>query len=133
MDTKRPPRPLEQWRRFFVPGSPTTKGSKSIGRHGQMYEDRGARLRDWMDVVAQYAMVNRGGLRIDWPCAIQLDFYLAGRDRDLDKLERAVWDALVDGGLLMDDKHIVESHARKIRPIPKDREGCEVYIYRVGQ
>lgn len=124
-------RPVEQWRRFFVVGSPATKGSKSVGRYGQVYEQAKG-LRDWMDTVAQYAMVNRGRLQIDGPCGVQLDFYLAGRDRDLDKLMRACWDALVESGLLVDDKLIVETTARKIRPVPKDRQGVEVYIYRVA-
>jgi Holliday junction resolvase RusA-like endonuclease len=121
----------DQWRRFFVPGVPATKGSKSIGRYGQVYE-QSKKLRPWMDTVAQYTMVNRGRLQIDQPCGVQLDFYLGKRDLDLDKLMRAVWDALVEGGILVDDRWIVESQARKVVGVWEDRQGCEVYIYRVA-
>lgn len=123
---------IDQWRRFFVPGVPMTKGSKNIGAHGQMYERGGQKLKDWMETVAGHAMMYRSGLRLEEPCGIQLDFYLGKRDMDLDKLERAVWDALVEGGLLVDDKWIVESQARKVVGVLEDRQGCEVYIYRVA-
>jgi Holliday junction resolvase RusA-like endonuclease len=126
-------RSLEQWRRFWVPGVPTTKGSKNIGRYGQVYEQGGAKLRDWLNAVAQYAMVERKGFRVEWPCGVELDFYIGGRDKDLDKLERAVWDGLVMGGLLADDKWVTESRARKTRGVKPENQGCDVHIWRMSE
>lgn len=47
---------------------------------------------------------------------------------DLDKLCRALGDAMVDGGLLVDDSIIVEWHASKEYDDLHD-VGCAVYIY----
>ena len=115
-------------RSFTVPGRPATKGSKNIGRHGQMYEQQSHRLKDWMLTVAQYAMLQRRGTVFDHDCEVMLTFRIGGRDLDSDKLERAVWDALQEGGLLLDDKFIVFNCTRKFRKMPDRDQGVDVTI-----
>lgn len=51
------------------------------------------------------------------------------RRPDLDKLNRSVLDALVDGGLLADDARVVELNATKVYAGPEEAPGCRVTIH----
>lgn len=51
----------------------------------------------------RFVMPRPAGPKYEWPSA----------DGDLDKLARAVLDGLVDGGLLLDDRHVVQLDTEK--------------------
>ena len=56
---------------------------------------------------------------------------------DIDKLQRNIFDALVDAGAIADDSRIVEVRARKCYPgqLPQalDTAGTHIQIYKVGE
>jgi len=114
-------------REFTVPGVPVPQGSKRIGAHGQMYDQAGARLKAWRSEVATMAMLNRKHYRFEKECGVDLVFRVK-RDADLDKLTRAVFDGLQEGGLLVDDKLVVFLSAEKQRSLDT---GVDVRIYTV--
>jgi len=118
-------------------GIPGPQGSKrSVGR-GIMIE-ASAKVKPWREAIVGQAL--RQGfhtLNLDYPVAVRVDFmfprpkahygrrqgqpylkdnaplYKAGTP-DLDKLQRATGDGLVQAGVLKDDDLIVVWHARKI-------------------
>lgn len=107
---------------FFVPGLPTTQGNHRLSRTGAIYETTKGHAA-WRRTVAQHASVQRPR----WPdpaqpCAVFLDFFFPRPKRptwpyptkDLDKLARASLDAVVAGGLIADDRHVVELVATKV-------------------
>lgn len=118
---------------FWVAGVPVPQGSKSIGKNratgrATMY-DANKKLGPWRDLVdfrARRAM--RGLEKLDEPCSVDLTFYMprpAGHyladgvtlkpgapvwcdvKPDLDKITRAVFDALKTGGVWADDSRAV--------------------------
>lgn len=107
---------------FFVPGVPTSQGSKRIvgGRRGRgtlRVVEATKGLRAWRRAAAEMAMVVRKGRCFDEPVWLALTFLLPRPRKprwevpasapDLDKLVRAIGDALVVGGLLANDARIV--------------------------
>jgi Holliday junction resolvase RusA-like endonuclease len=92
--------------RFRVHGDPVPQGSMRHIGHGRIVHDKGAGLRRWRAAIenaAHHAMRNRR--LVDGACAIECEFVLprpesrkraahADRKPDLDKLARAVGDAL---------------------------------------
>lgn len=125
---------------FTVNGRPQPQGSKVKGRWGGVHEDNPA-LEPWRDsvvVAARAAMAATNGTSYPLSGAVTVcvDFYF-GRPRshygtgrnsdairagapkshqqkpDLDKLQRALGDALVMAGLLRDDCQIVGWQAAK--------------------
>jgi len=71
------------------------------------------------------------------PYRVELEFHCQRPKRpshphpsrhDLDKLVRAVCDGLVQGGLLTDDRHVVELHAVKTWATEPGSEGVSVTI-----
>jgi crossover junction endodeoxyribonuclease RusA len=120
---------------FFVPGEPITEGSTKAFTSGQrvvVTHDRGPELDLWRLRVARAAeaAARKAGWepRHDGPVAVTATFLLprpksAPKTRirphvkpDLDKLQRAVGDALSPykrPGVLRDDSRIVEWHSSK--------------------
>lgn len=120
---------------FFVPGEPITEGSVRTFTSGQrtvVTHDRGRELDLWRLRVARAAeaAARKAGWepRHDGPVAVTATFLLprpksAPKTRirphvkpDLDKLQRAVGDALSPykrPGVLRDDSRIVEWHSSK--------------------
>ena len=120
---------------FFVPGEPVTEGSTKAFASGQrvvVTHDRGQELDAWRLKVAHAAeaAARKAGWapRHDGPVAVTATFVLphpksVPRSRkwphtkpDLDKLQRAVGDALAPykrPGVLRDDSRIVEWRASK--------------------
>jgi Holliday junction resolvase RusA-like endonuclease len=133
--------------RFQVIGDPMTQGSKTgvLGHDGRVrvLEGKGVgrdRHRSWRDSVAWEAsrQVGRnGGCFTDGPLECGIWFRLpmplsrpkrdqvrgwlwAYRGLDLDKLQRSTFDALKDGGLIVDDSRIVLVTAGKVEvPAPE--------------
>lgn len=109
---------------FVVDGVPVPQGSKTIGRGGGkvwLRDANAGRLKPWREKVATAA--RETGSRFDGPVTVTLIFTMPRPKRprfkfpavkpDLDKLERAVFDGLTDGGLIADDALVVEVWARK--------------------
>lgn len=118
--------------KFFVPGVPRPKGSKTkVG--GKLIEvaDMGTRrrrsgsLKSWMEAVAHAAVVFRDcQYRAETPLAVQIVFYVprpksvkrrrpcAKSGGDVDKLARACLDAL-EGVIYENDAQVVDLRAIK--------------------
>lgn len=114
---------------FFVPGRPVPQGSKVAFRHNRtgkpmMMEGNRERLNQWRALVAMYA--RQAGLKPTlYPVRLFVHFYFERPQRhrqkglvhmptrpDLDKLTRAVFDALT-GVAYRDDSQVVEAHVFK--------------------
>ncbi len=110
-----------------VYGQAAPKGSRTLAkrRDGSTYT-RPASNREhrWTETVAKQALwtVNQSRTIPEPPYRVELTFYGARPKRpahehpsraDLDKLVRAVLDGLVTGGVLTDDRHVVELVASK--------------------
>lgn len=112
---------------FIVDGTPAPQGSKVRTRFGM--REASQRVKPWRDVVTQYASIAAddeallGPLRA--PYKLEVQFYIprprttrarypvAPTVGDLDKLVRAVGDALTGSGLIEDDRHFVDLIASK--------------------
>lgn len=121
---------------FFVEGRPAPKGSKNLGRFGQVYE-QSPHLKLWMDTISMNCL-RFARFRVAPGIAVGVDlvFFMqrGWRTPDGDKLTRAVWDGIVDGGLLADDKYIVRWSGTRIRqPDPEGRYGVAIRITREGE
>jgi Holliday junction resolvase RusA-like endonuclease len=119
----------------FVSGVPVPQGSKRRGAHGQLIEAAGRRHRAWRDQLA-WSFVAQGWHKtpIDTgPVGVVLAFFMprpAGhylgkqlrpsaprwhtRPADIDKLSRAVLDALTEAGVLGDDAQVTLLTASKV-------------------
>jgi crossover junction endodeoxyribonuclease RusA len=119
---------------FWVAGTPVQQGSKTPGQRndGTLFvRENAAGLKPWRKAVAQAAVSawsRKAGLGSpftdDEPLHLEVAFYFpelkTARDRiwkftapDLDKLLRAVGDALQQSGLIKDDARIVSVEATK--------------------
>lgn len=117
---------------LVISGIPAPKGSKDVyhRRNGSAYvRESSAAVGPWVEQVAYCARANLpGGKPLEPPYAIALDIRLPeptkpkypwpSKDGDIDKLERAILDGLVRGGLLLDDRHVVDLHSRKSFGVP---------------
>lgn len=113
---------------FFVEGIPVPQGSKvckCLGARPVMWEAN-SKLKTWRDTVtaqAQIEMIARGLESIVNPVELVLDFRLpkpksVTRDvpsvkPDLDKLVRAIGDALTKSGIYKDDALVIALAASK--------------------
>ena len=120
---------------FWAAGVPIPQGSKRIGRNPRtkrpiLLDDNDKLLKPWRELVAHAArrtMAARRAEVLDVPCRVDLTFYLprpAGHYKqdgglrasapawpavkpDIDKLERAVFDAITAAGVWADDSRAV--------------------------
>jgi Holliday junction resolvase RusA-like endonuclease len=138
---------------FEVPGEPQPQGSTKAFKHRRtgrvMVTSDNARLRPWRDAVAWHArQALLGGGPLIGPVKVRVEFRFsrpgghfgkrglrpaAPREHvvrpDLDKLVRAVLDALSDAGVWRDDAQVVETRARKQY---HEQPGAVVEIRTVG-
>ena len=121
---------------FTVRGIPASKGSPKFGRNrrtgARMMIPQSQRLTVWAAQIAHAA--HQAGVRFgpDVPVGVRLAFRLDGPNRgvdvevyelpagsasahgvDLDKLCRAVFDALASGAMLSNDRQVGHLEARK--------------------
>lgn len=108
---------------FVVPGQPIPQGSmRHVG--GGRIVSKNPKLKKWRERVAKVVTDQVGSPGYLDPVSVTVLFQLqkpesAKRDYptvppDLDKLQRAIGDALsIDSGYLKDDAQIVEWHATK--------------------
>lgn len=105
---------------FFVLGTPRPQGSKrpirmANGRVGMIESCK--ELSSWRQDVAAVAAKHRPALPTQWPVSVQLDFYLPRPKSvrrqhpttkpDIDKLIRAVLDALTTAKVWEDDSQVI--------------------------
>ena len=108
---------------FRIPGHPAPKGSRTAGirKDGSRFSrEASKRAGPWVETVATIARSHRapGGKPLEPPYEVELAFYMPkgkrpkyewpSADGDLDKLERAVLDGLKRGGLISDDRHVID-------------------------
>lgn len=114
---------------FTVLGTPAPQGSKrpfTNRRTGkaQLVESSSKDLRPWREAVAWAAMEAGNGAVFDGPLELTIEFRLkrpaiakhkvfSAKRPDLDKLIRAVSDALTDSGVIADDARVAVIHATK--------------------
>ena len=134
--------------RLMVTGTPAPKGSRTLGRRrdGSAFtRPASSGEHGWVEAVARAAQWRRAqALEVPEagelpapPYAVELLFLMPRPKRpthgwptrtDLDKLCRAVLDGLVRGGLLVDDRHVVELRAVKRWTAAPGGEGAQVTI-----
>jgi Holliday junction resolvase RusA-like endonuclease len=127
---------------FFVEGTPIPQGSKKafvIRGRAVIVDDNAPKLHPWRLKVKQAAMValaGRDGFPAQQPVAVFLDFYMprkvsVKRPRpsvrpDLDKLIRAVLDALTDARVYADDGQVVAMDPKKW--YAEDKPGVRIVV-----
>lgn len=126
---------------FRVYGIPVTQGSMSAPRAGVVIHKETRELKTWRKTVLVAAMANGyvgvGPAYEEGPWKVELVFWLP-RPRtvkramptarfDLDKLQRAVLDALT-GYLWFDDGQVVECHAWKRYADDGEKPGVEIRV-----
>jgi Holliday junction resolvase RusA-like endonuclease len=123
----------------FVYGTPKPKGSKTYkGRrgNGSAILVESADVAPWATEVTR--VVREAGVTFAGPVSVDLRFCLrrpqraridapADRKPDVDKLARAVLDALTEAGAIEDDARVVELRARKVLVGP-GQTGCRVVV-----
>ena len=112
---------------IFIPGTPIPQGSKSATRTGVMYEAN-PKLRPWRQTMTTHLTAWTGTWFGAWepydgPLLVDVTFTMPkpGRPKyqlpavkpDLDKLCRALGDALTAAGVITDDARITQWRARK--------------------
>ncbi|MGN6199997.1 RusA family crossover junction endodeoxyribonuclease [Humibacter sp.] len=113
---------------FFVTGTPVPQGSKTafvVGKRAVVTDQNRVKLKPWRETVAIAADMGR---TFPGPVEVVLVFSLPKPQRprwfvpavkpDIDKLVRAVFDGLTDGGLIDDDARIITLTASKVYALP---------------
>lgn len=112
---------------FHVEGTPAPQGSKTKTRFGM--RESSQRVKPWRDLVTQAAAIAADTEcllgPLNPPYALEVWFYIrrprttvathpvAPTIGDLDKLVRAVGDALTASGIIHDDRYIIRITAEK--------------------
>ncbi len=124
--------------RLSVHGRIAPKGSRTAGvrRDGRRYSRPASRYEHpWTEAVARHALLAARSGPLEPPYRVALAFFYARPARpahtwpsrlDLDKAARAVLDGLVRGRLLVDDRHIIDLHARSSWASGLDGERVQV-------
>ena len=136
-------------RTFTVYGSPTPQGNKTRNRYGAIY-DKTKGLDDWRAAVAR-AAIDEGSPMLTGPVAVSLQFVLerpkghwgTGRNLgvlkasaapfpatrpDIDKLTRAVLDAMTQAKVYEDDGKVVRLKVTKVYAGWGKPARCDVYV-----
>lgn len=129
---------------FFVPGIPAPQGSKRHVGNGRMVESSKA-LKPWREDIVRLATAATG-TQLDGAVAVEATFILlrpksvtqAKRPRptvkpDIDKLARAVLDALTIARTITDDAAVVNLHASKFYADGSEQPGVHVRVMEVLQ
>jgi crossover junction endodeoxyribonuclease RusA len=127
----------------WVPGDPAPQGSKRHVGHGVLIESSHA-VKPWRATVHAYVadeIRRRRWTPLDEPAYVMLAFYLRrptsaprrrvmpDRKPDLDKLARAVLDALSTAGAVADDARIVDLQCSKYYAQPGGETGCRINLH----
>ncbi|OFT67717.1 RusA family crossover junction endodeoxyribonuclease [Corynebacterium sp. HMSC05D03] len=123
---------------FRVLGEPAPKGSKRHVGGGRMIESS-KKLPAWMRAVTQEAAKYRPSEPVDAPVSVFMDFYLPSPKRprydvpavkpDVDKLARAVLDALEAAGVITNDSRVTKLRATKHYANTATPPGADITIF----
>lgn len=140
---------------FFVPGRPQAQGSKVKGRWGNIREDN-SELGPWRERVSLAAYQEVGldtspdgedqQVLIAGPIAVGLEFVLyrpkglsdkkptppATKKPDIDKMERAILDALTHV-LWTDDAQVTHVFKYKRTAEPGESPGVRIWVEGIGE
>lgn len=109
---------------FVVKGHPAPKGSR-VFLGGSASKESSDGCKPWVEAIAMSCLGQRpkGAGLLEPPYKIGLRFVMPrpkgpkydwpSADGDLDKLARAVLDGLTQGGLILDDRHVVQLDCSK--------------------
>lgn len=138
-----------------IPGTPITQGSmRAFSRGGRtiVTHDKGPALNYWRSTVTLFARRAWGGRPpIDGPVSLTLTFRLprppshlgTGRNAgtvkasspalphaglDLDKLVRAVGDALTQARIYKDDSRVCQTSTEKVYAAPGEEPGVTIHL-----
>jgi crossover junction endodeoxyribonuclease RusA len=137
-----------------VHGEPAPQGSKSVGRHGGVYE-KSRKVKPWRDaivaaVLSQYGEPPFGSGAA--PVSVLIRFYLprpaghygTGRNAwkvkdgaprypatrpDIDKLARSTLDGLKQAGVYADDGQVVTLQVFKVYAPPGVKPGASIKVW----
>ncbi len=111
---------------FVVPGKPVQQGSKTVF-NGRAVDSNQKRLKPWRAAVAAEASaeaLSRGVETLEGPVAVVIEFRFErpktvrrewpAVQPDVDKLERAILDALTDARVFRDDAQVVVLKGTKV-------------------
>lgn len=123
---------------MFVPGDPRPQGSKVgvVRPNGSVWvKDDSPGLEKWRnDVTFLARAAMRGAEWFSHPVAVELTFCMpraAAQPPDIDKLSRAVLDALTVARVYVDDGQVVQLHATKVGDQPHAKMGVHVTVLEV--
>ena len=128
---------------FRIVGEPAPQGSKARGRHGGLYEMSSKKLKPWRDAIFWTMTASRAAERtIPGPVAAEIEFIMprpasCKRDLptvrpDLDKLARAMLDALKTGGAYGDDGQVTKLLVSKRYQHDGEQPGAYVALWEAG-
>lgn len=139
---------------FTTHGNPATEGSTRI-RHGKITHDNPQKLQTWRNAIIAQSIRHAPPQPIDGPVAITINFYLPpGKTRlqrtnnnpaaepctvrkgDLDKLTRAVLDALhinTPKPFFKDDAQITQLHVTKNWADQNNTAGATITISKITE
>jgi crossover junction endodeoxyribonuclease RusA len=126
----------------FVPGIAAPQGSKRHVGNGIMVESS-KKLKPWRDDIRN-ALTDAGGqprARFDGAVCVRLEFILyrpastpkritppATKKPDLDKLMRAILDAITSAGIWRDDSQVIRASISKRLAKLEETPGCHITI-----
>lgn len=132
---------------FVVEGIPAPQGSKTPNRGGFGFHEASKRVKPWRERVIKATAAHVANAEdfelIDSAIHVDVHFYfskppsskaehpVAPTIGDGDKLTRATWDGLVQGGLLKDDRFITGWGGSKQWAGPNEVPGCIVVVKEV--
>lgn len=138
---------LKPWHKW----APRGADGKSHCTFG-LSEQTGANLAIWRSAVRRKAkLAVEGHKPLGGPIRVDLEFYFARyavdklrpehskqpwvwgkEERDIDKLSRAVLDALTEAGVYVDDSHVADLHAKKLYMTAGQPAGVYVEVEPLG-
>lgn len=128
---------------FFVPGTPTPQGSKNAYIRGgrAILVETNKKLPTWRQTIAHIAAQQQHKIPKGTPISLTIEFILPRtkamgtkpappmtQKPDLDKLLRAVGDALTQSEIIHDDNQITTTHAHKRRAKPQEPTGAHITL-----
>ena len=127
--------------RIFIPGNPAPQGSKRHIGNGRMIESS-KRVAPWRSDVRSALYDAHGGRpMMQGAVAVEMEFILyrpmsapkkrtppAMKKPDIDKLTRAILDAVTSAGVWRDDSQVVELNAQKRLAGLDEPPGCWLQI-----
>lgn len=124
----------------FVPGKPAPQGSKRYVGNGTSIESS-KRVKPWRADIREHLLARWDGPPLDGPVIVRLEFVMprpastpkrstppAVKRPDLDKLTRAVLDAIGSAGVWGDDSQVVTLRAHKRIAAAGEATGVMIHL-----